>query len=65
MVTFAWVAGGIAVLVGLIALTDIFGARRARQALLRKPPQDPREHAHIQARGSLVPKDSRGDSAGQ
>ena len=47
MVTFAWVAGGIVVLVGLIALSDLLGGRRASKALLRRPPQDPREQARI------------------
>jgi hypothetical protein len=54
MVTFAWVAGGIVVVVGLIALSDLVSGRRASKALLRKPPQDPREHARIQAHGSDV-----------
>jgi hypothetical protein len=64
MVTLAWVAGGIVVLVGLIALSDLLGARRASKALLRKPPHDPREHARIQARDSRVPDHPRGDPPG-
>jgi hypothetical protein len=57
MQTFEWVAVVVAVVILLIALNDFGGARWARRALLRKPPQDPREHARIRARGSDVPKD--------
>ena len=55
MATFAWVAGGIVVLVGLIALADLLGGRRASKAMLRRPPQDPREQARIQASGARGP----------
>lgn len=65
MVTLAWVAGGVVVLVGLIALSDLLGARRASKTLLRKPPHDPREQARIQARDYRVPDSPRhGDPAG-
>jgi hypothetical protein len=52
MVAFAWVAGGIVVLVGLIALSDLLGGRRASKAILRRPPQDPRKQARIRAEGA-------------
>jgi hypothetical protein len=55
MANFAWVACGIVVLVGLIALGDFLGGRRTSRAMLRRPPQDPREQARIQARGAHGP----------
>jgi hypothetical protein len=51
MAVFAWVVGGIVVLAGLVALIDFLAGRRASKALLRRPPQDPREQARVQARG--------------
>jgi hypothetical protein len=55
VVSFAWVAGVIVVVVGLIVVSDFWGARRFERACLRKPAQDPGEHARSQARGSGVP----------
>ena len=55
MVSFAWVAGVIVVLIGLIVVSEFWEARRFERALLRKPLQDPGEHARGQARGSGVP----------
>jgi hypothetical protein len=51
MAVFAWVVGGIVVIVGLVALSDFLGGRRTSNALLRRPPQDLHEQARIQARG--------------
>jgi hypothetical protein len=52
MASFAWVAGGIVVLVGLIALIDLLGGRRASKSMLRRPPQDPRKQARIRGEGA-------------
>lgn len=57
METFAWVAGVVAVVIALVALNDFWGGRRMKQALLRKPPQDPRQDARIRARGSEMLQD--------
>jgi hypothetical protein len=55
MLGFAWVAGVTAVVVRLITVTDLWGARRFDRALLRKPARDPAGHARRQARGSSLP----------
>jgi hypothetical protein len=48
MVSFAWVAGRVAVVTGLAALSEFRGARWCRQALLRRPPQEARNDAPSQ-----------------
>ena len=45
MVSFASVAAGVAVVTGLTALSEFRGARRYRQALPCRPPQDARNDA--------------------
>jgi hypothetical protein len=65
MVSFAWVAGVIVVLVGLIVVSDFWGARRFERAFLRKPPQEPGERARSQARGSGVPNSFGGEHGPQ
>jgi hypothetical protein len=44
MVSYAWVAGGGAVVIGLLALGVFLSARRMSRAVLCKP-QDPHDHA--------------------
>jgi hypothetical protein len=65
VVTFAWVAGVIVVVLVLVALNDFGGGRLARRGLLRKPPQDPHEDARLKARGSRTPNDLGPGAGGQ
>jgi hypothetical protein len=64
VVSFAWVAGVIVALLAVITLTDLWTGWRERRALLRKPPQDPREHARIQAEGQRGKDDIGGGLGG-
>jgi len=57
VVSYAWVAGPGAALLAVIALTELWTARRERRAMLRKPPHDPRGDARRQAEGPPVPTD--------
>ena len=65
MVSFAWVAGVVVVLIGLIAVSVFVGARRFERACLRKPAQDPGEHARSQTRRFGVPNAFGGDHGPQ
>jgi len=51
MVSYAWVADVIGVLLGLIAIAEFWAARRFARAVLGKPPHDSREHARLHTRG--------------
>ena len=64
MDTFAWLAVVIVGILAVIALSDFLGAGWRKRAALRKPPQDPREHARIQAEGSRRKDDLGGGLGG-
>lgn len=64
MITFAWIAGVIVAMLAVIALSDFLGAGWRRRAMLRKPPQDPREQARIQAEGARAKDDIGGGLGG-
>ena len=52
---FVLLAGGVVVLLGLIAVSDFLDTRRDTRASRRTSPQGLREHARVHASGRGVP----------